>query len=97
MSMTDQERFDAIAKLDAEIPTNQSTVAEKYVQILGNDVGGDIVGMDEHSERSGAVGFSRWIDVVDGADPALTHRYTYKKDGQGNISTGWAEYRTDTP
>lgn len=90
--MTDQQRTDAIAVLDANIPVVQNTVGGKYVQVLSNSPDGQhTVRMDEYVGPRG-VGYVRVVSVEEVGDSDLINVYKDHVGPETYMGNGWTQH-----
>ena len=91
--MTDQQKTDAIAVLDSNIPVVQNTVDGKYVQVLSNSPDGKhTVLMHEYVAPQG-VGYIRMVSVEEVGDADLINVYQNHVGPETYRGNGWTSYR----
>ena len=89
--MTPTEKTAAIAVLDANIPSEQTPVDGRYVQVKPYSPDGThTIRLDEYVSRLG-IGYCRYVTVPEDGDPDLINVYA-DPFGPEPWASGWSSY-----
>ena len=90
--MTPEEKTAAIVVLDANIPSEQSPVDGRYVQVKPYSPDGThTIRLDEYVSPLG-IGYCRYVTVPEDGDPDLINVYA-DSFGPEPWASGWSSYR----
>ena len=90
--MTPEEKTAAIAVLDANIPSEQTPVDGRYVQVKPYSPDGThTIRLDEYVSPLG-IGYCRYVSVPEDGDPDLINVYA-DPFGPESWASGWYSYR----